>query len=131
MVLGLVLQLGRGHVLGDILGAVLDLVPGCRDVLGLVLGIGDVLGSISSRRDVRGAVLGLVLVFRFRDVLNLGFVHRVRDVLGDVLRYVLGVVVSDVLGLVECGGYELGLIDCLVHRYLGKDMGIRGILISK
>lgn len=121
-VLGAILGLGLVLGLGDVLGLVLDLGfvldLGLGAVLGLVQRFGDILGLILGLRDVLGLVSCLVagLVGGLSDIL--GLVLGGGDVLGNVVGLDLCLVLSLVLGLVQSGWHDLGLVHCLVYGYL-------------
>ena len=114
----LVLHLALGDVDGGVLGGVDGLVLDVRVVDGFVDCLRYVLGHVLGHRDVLGFVVRLVLGDDLGDVVNLSLVHHVCLVLGHVLLLVLGDVLGLVMGLVLRHWHHRLLIHRLVHRYL-------------
>lgn len=120
LVLSMVLHISLGHILGCVDGTINRLVRDLGLVLGQVLGLGDVLWYQIGLSNVRRMVVSVVMCLVLRDVLDLGFVNALRDVLGDVLGQVHCVVLGAVLGVVQGGWDVLLLVDGLVDRNLRR-----------
>jgi len=100
---------GVGSVLGSILGYIVWVVDSDGLVLSLHFGLGDIVG-IGLDVDIGDLVgQGVLLGFSFGDVYSLGFCEVLLSSVVAILSFLVVVMLSDVLGVIEQLSFSLNL----------------------